>query len=308
MRKFSSGFLLLLLLTVLSGCFVRKDALKPPEPGSGARGSRPLILTPAADKINVIENEYVSADISHLDQGYLMLRWLGKPNRIKLQISGPANKTYTYNVPSDDAYHVYPFTDGSGSYQVNAFENVEGNQYLQVFSEALEVTLEDELLPFLYPNEYVSFTEASQAVALAGELAADSDDDLGVICRVFYYVVTNLTYDYDKAETVQSNYLPVIDETLATKQGICFDYASLMTAMLRSQGIPTRLEIGYVGSVYHAWISTWTEETGWIYNIIEFDGTTWNMMDPTFASTKSSGEGMSHYINNNDSYFVKYSY
>ena len=41
--------------------------------------------------------------------------------------------------------------------------------------------------------------------------------------------------------------LPSVDETLKTKKGICFDYAALMTAMLRSQGIPTKLEIGYQG-------------------------------------------------------------
>ncbi len=35
-----------------------------------------------------------------------------------------------------------------------------------------------------------------------------------------------------------------------------------MTAMLRSQGIPTKLEIGYSGEAYHAWISTWIDGVG----------------------------------------------
>ena len=48
------------------------------------------------------------------------------------------------------------------------------------------------------------------------------------------------------------------------EKGICFDYAALMTAMLRSQGIPTKLEIGYSGEVYHAWISTYIDEIGWV--------------------------------------------
>lgn len=42
--------------------------------------------------------------------------------------------------------------------------------------------------------------------------------------------------------------------------------------MLRSQRIPTRLEVGYMGDVYHAWISIYTKETGWVNGIIEFDG------------------------------------
>lgn len=38
--------------------------------------------------------------------------------------------------------------------------------------------------------------------------------------------------------------------------------SAVMTAMLRSQRIPTRLEVGYMGDVYHAWISIYTKETG----------------------------------------------
>lgn len=59
-----------------------------------------------------------------------------------------------------------------------------------------------------------------------------------------------LTYDKKKAQTVQSGYLPNVDQVLASKTGICFDYAALMTAMLRSQGIPTKLVVGYTGNVY----------------------------------------------------------
>ena len=31
-----------------------------------------------------------------------------------------------------------------------------------------------------------------------------------------------------------------------TKKGICLDYSSLIASMLRTQGIPTRMEIGYI--------------------------------------------------------------
>ena len=77
-------------------------------------------------------------------------------------------------------------------------------------------------------------------------------------------MINNITYDTKKAETVENGYLPDVDETLETQKGICFDYAALMTSMLRSQGIPTKLQIGYAGKVYHAWISVYLEETGWI--------------------------------------------
>jgi len=44
-----------------------------------------------------------------------------------------------------------------------------------------------------------------------------------------------------------------------------------MSAMLRSQGIPTKLEVGYSGEAYHAWISTYIKESGWVDNIIKFE-------------------------------------
>ena len=78
-----------------------------------------------------------------------------------------------------------------------------------------------------------------------------------------------------------------------------------MATMLRSQRIPTRLEVGYMGEEYHAWISIYIENVGWVNGIIEFDGKEWNLMDPTFAST--SGSPM-NFISENDKYITKYVY
>ena len=60
--------------------------------------------------------------------------------------------------------------------------------------------------------------------------------------------------------------------------------------MLRSQGIPTRLEVGYAGTVYHAWISTYIKDVGWINGIIQFNGSGWTLIDPTTASVKEKKE------------------
>lgn len=299
----------LFLSGVLCACSLRSlTPIKPPEPGNGTRGSTCRVLRPEAGNQTAFQNDLVCLDASHSDQGYIMLKWLGEPNKLKFQISGPKNNTYTYNLPADGQWHTFPLTEGSGNYTMGVYENVVDNQYSQAFAQALTVRLADELLPYLYPNEYVNFDANTKAVALGEKLAQDSDDDLDVVTSVFYYVVTNIEYDYDKAKNVQSGYLPVVDDTLAQKKGICFDYAALMTCMLRSQQIPTRLDIGYIGDVYHAWISIWVEDRGWIYNAIAFDGTDWNMMDPTFTSTAKRGEDLKQYINNEQSYFIKYSY
>ena len=80
-----------------------------------------------------------------------------------------------------------------------------------------------------------------------------------------------------------------------------------MTAMLRSQRIPAKLQVGYAGETYHAWISVYTEEDGWLDNVIQFDGNTWQLLDPTFASNNERSE-VAEYVGDGDNYLLKYSY
>ena len=69
-------------------------------------------------------------------------------------------------------------------------------------------------------------------------LSDDSADDLDYVQQVYHYVIENITYDKQKAETVASGYIPDPDATMESGTGICFDYASLMTALLRSSISP----------------------------------------------------------------------
>ena len=174
--------------------------------------------------------------------------------------------------------------------------------------DSFDVKLKNKFLPFLYPNQYVKFSQGTKAVKKAKELAKDKKDSLSVVKVMYHYVVDNVKYDDDKAKNVQKGYLPSVDETLETKKGICFDYAALMTAMLRSQGIPTKLEIGYSGSVYHAWISTWLDEKGWVDNIIKFNGKSWELMDPTLAANSDNKDDVKEYVGDGDHYALQYSY
>lgn len=133
---------------------------------------------------------------------------------------------------------------------------------------------------------------------MAAELTAGMTDNLEKVKTIYDYVVQNISYDRLLAAKVQSGYLPDIDQVLAKKKGICFDYAALMSAMLRSQEVPTKLVVGYTGSVYHAWINVYSEEEGWIDAAIYFDGQEWKLMDPTFASSNNSSQAIMKYIGN----------
>ena len=246
-------------------------------------------------------------DYSNTGDGYVMVQYTAQTTkRLKVQVKGPA-VTYTYNL-TPGKWETFPLSDGNGVYQISLFENVGGSKYALVQSVSQTVTLKDEFAPFLRPNQYVDYNAASAAVAKAEELTADLTDPMKKVAAVYDFVVGNLTYDTQKAATVQSGYLPVLDAVLEAKKGICFDYASLMTGMLRSQGVPCKLVVGYAGTAYHVWINVWSEESGWINGAIFFDGKTWQRMDPTFASSAKQSKSIMQYIGDGSNYTAKYLY
>lgn len=282
------------------------SATKQSESSQNTKGSRdntPVVLTGQADGTVTYGSESVTIDASHISEGYIMVSYTGTNEKVKLQITGPDEVVYTYDLHGD--YETFPLTAGSGSYTVGVFENIEGTSYSTLFTQTIDVKIDDEFGPYLYANQYVNFNGDSKVVEKAEELSKPCNDDLEVIEQVYNYMISNFTYDYDKAESVQSGYLPDVDEVFEAQTGICFDYAAVMAAMLRSQRIPTRLEVGYAGDVYHAWISTYIEEQGWVNGIIQFDGKNWELMDPTFASTSSKPED---FITNTDEYITKFVY
>ncbi len=272
------------------------------------RSAEPQVLETVASGEVVYEDEGIVIDASNTADGYLMILYTGTAEKVRFRITAPDGTEYTYPITADKELAL-PLSGGDGSYQLTLYEAVlaEENLYAVACSQTIEVTLSDEFAPFLHPNYYVDYTADSDAVALAAELAEGCSDDLSVVSGVYNYIISNISYDYEKAQNVTSGYIPDIDATLESGSGICFDYAALMTAMLRSQGIPTKLEVGYAGEVYHAWISCYVDEAGWVDNIIEFDGESWKLMDPTMAAGSDS-ESAESYTGDASTYIVRYTY
>ena len=278
-------------------------------PAAGTPVLSSAILAAEASGIVIYEGNGVTIDASNTIDGYVMIRCNnGSDVKKKIILQGPKGIQYTYDVNLPGEYETFGFSDGNGNYMIGVYENVEGSKYTTLFTQMVEVKMKDEFAPFLCPNQYVNYREESEALKLAVQLTANKTNDLEKVQEVYHYVVENITYDKEEAQTVQSGYLPDVDEVLETKKGICFDYAALMTAMLRSQNIPTKLVTGYTGSAYHAWISTYTPETGWVEGIIFFDGVSWKLMDPTFASSGDSSDAIMEYIGDGENYKEKYIY
>ncbi|MBR0040654.1 MAG: transglutaminase domain-containing protein [Oscillospiraceae bacterium] len=243
-------------------------------------------------------NDSVKLDLSALQDGYVAVSAVSE-KRMKFQVIC-GDETYTYNLSSDGEPLIFPLSCGSGGYRFRVMENVVDSKYAELYSAERSVALSDDFQPFLRPSVYVPYSADSKCVQKAAELASHVDDEIELIGAVYDYICRSIRYDTQKASTVQSGYLPDPDETMKSGKGICFDYAALSAAMLRSQGIPTKEIFGYVSpnDVYHAWNMFYTEQSGWVTVSFETREDDWNRMDATFAANgandKFIGDGSNY--------------
>ena len=296
---------LLLLLSAfftLSGCGQNEEETLPPL-------FEPLqVLEPAAPGTEVLGSSPLTLDISNISHGYItaVADDDGKTKNVQL-VSDATNITYSYFIDSGETA-VLPLTDGEGEYMITCYQQVEGSQYSALFWDKIEADFDNPFYPYLYPNQYVDFDEDSDCVRLARSLLPDDATDVEGLDAIYDYVIGNVTYDEEKAMTVEPGYLPDVDETLHSGTGICFDYAALMTAMLRGRDVPCRLVTGYAGTVKHAWIDVFIRSKGWVQQAISFDGEDWTRMDPTFASVSTDDEFIRSYIGDGNNYAEQYAH
>ena len=240
-------------------------------------------------------------DVGNASLGYVRVAQSGSDSRLKVQVI-KGDKTYNYDLNTNGNFEVFPLQSGDGTYTVRIMKNVSGNKYTMLYSTDINVTLQDSLDPFLYPSQYVNYSSGSAVVKKAAEICSGLKGDVEKVSAVYQWIINNISYDTEKAQSVKTGYLPDPDSTLSSGKGICFDYAALMAAMLRSQGAATKLICGTVSAadLNHAWNEVYLEGTGWVTVKVYFSGNAWERMDPTFGA--SGGSGIDRYIGDGSNY------
>ncbi len=119
-----------------------------------------------------------------------------------------------------------------------------------------------ERYDFLQPTSRTPFTDSVRAFAAEhpGGEGADRVETLGR--------AINESLAYDPGAT---DVHTTADEALALKRGVCQDFAHLLIAACRSEGLPARYVSGYLydpaasggNAASHAWVDVWDEERGW---------------------------------------------
>ena len=232
-----------------------------------------------------VASEGPAIDATHAADGYVVAR-MSSAARLKFQVAGESG-TYNYDLPNNGEPTVFPINMGDGAYRFRIMKNTGGNDYAEAESVEADVALTSEFAPFLIPNQYCWYGPGSTCVAKAHELADGAATQAEVVQRVCDFVVENVAYDSDKAAVLsaQVGYVPNPDSTLASGTGVCFDYASLGAAMLRSLGIPAKVVTGNVqpDDLYHAWIMVYIDGT-WRSGTLEVRPNEWSRLDLTFAA------------------------
>ncbi len=281
-------------------------------PASNVRpaSAKTVIYPTVASGEQVKDSNNCVIDYSNSKDGYVMVKFkkaLGPTLKCVVTTGNQGlNDGYKYTL-SLNKYQVIPLTEGNNTYHIYLLYEV-GGRYASEMTLTLSVKLADQFGPYLRPNQFVNYNKKTKVVKKAASITKKCKNDLAKVKKVYNYVIKNFKYDKKLAKSVQPGYVPNLNKIYKKKKGICFDYAAVMTAMLRSQGVPTKLVVGYTGNAYHAWINVYSKKKGRISKMIYFNGKKWKLMDPTFASTSKSSKTIMKYIGNGKNYKEKLSY
>jgi len=256
--------LLLLFVLLLS-------AMTPPAAiAEGEDSPRVLMPSPSGSKRATFKEGGVTIDYGNASQGYVMIKHRRTDRKLKVRIA-LGDMEYMYDLNGNNAFEVFPLQMGNGKYNVKVYANVTGNSYVSIAERNISVMLDDPYIAYLYPSQYVNYTAESRVVAQSNDLCEGLETDGEKIWAIYEFCVRQIQYDYIFAIQPKKSYLSDVDSVLDARRGICFDYAALMASMLRAQGIPAKLVIGYADQSYHAWTT------------VLLDGQ-WYRFDPTFVS------------------------
>lgn len=272
---------------------------------SGPAFEAPTTSATAQFSKAVVSGRGAAIDTSSVADGYVAAEATNS-SRLKFQVT-KGDASYNYDMPNDGTPVICPINMGNGLYTFRVMQNTSGSNYVEILSMDLQVNITTEFEPFIRPNVFCAYTDQSAVVAQAHELAQGAENEGDVARSIYTWMKENITYDKDKAKKLSSSsgYIPNPDETLSSKTGICFDYASLAAAMFRSLGIPCKIITGYVApdDIYHAWNMIYIDGK-WESVEITVNPDTWTRIDITFAATGADSE----FIGDGSNYTDRYVY
>lgn len=220
--------------------------------------TRYIYRAPVRDSYNELRLRPVTDDKSRLE--FFLLN-INPPARLRHFRDNWLNYVHYFDLPE-------PHSDLSIEAQstINTTNPYKDGKPLGVKFAALKTDLDDMVVPFLGGSQYV---EVSPEVWRLGiDIRDERDDVLETAEAVMHHIFQNWEYA-PNATTVSTH----MNEVLATKRGVCQDFAHLMIGICRSLGIPSRYVSGYLyngpdshlrgAQASHAWVEVHVPGKGW---------------------------------------------
>ncbi|USG66611.1 transglutaminase-like domain-containing protein [Brevibacillus ruminantium] len=233
-------------------------------------------------------------DASEASKGIVKIEKDPQKQTIEKIMISKGNQHFYYSVTDNNRF---PLQLGDGKYTVTLLENVAGsNKYRMVENKEVIRNATDEQTVFLQPIQMIYWNDQMKAITKARELTQGLQSDKDKIAAVYNFMIHNISYDFEKAQQVTNDYLPSIEATMNESKGICYDYSALFAAMLRSQGIPTKLIMGRKHDInqYHAWNEVYLKDTN-----------EWVFIDTTYDAAMVKGDTKPLMIKNRQDYVTE---
>ena len=202
-------------------------------------------------------------DTTNVENGYVTVTYDGvlkdKLVKIKLEVVGSQNYN-TFTVITNNPVNI-PLTLGNGTYKLTIMERVSGNSYRGVGTHSFEAKITNPNGAFLVPSPIVDYNPSTKTVNEFIKIYADNKITAPAMRteKLYAFMTKEFKYDHEKAKNINTlfpdGYTPVIDTAYAARKGICYDYSAITAAVLRANGIPTKVVWGYAPEVgtLHSW-------------------------------------------------------
>ena len=138
---------------------------------------------------------------------------------------------------------------------------------MEAWKEIDEATQGADAWEMIRPSTFVRQTPLLQ------EFAESLDVDRGMDPGSVVLALSNAVHQSFEYRTATTRVDSPIDEALASRQGVCQDFAHILIALLRRLGVPGRYVSGYLfhsrgelaaEGATHAWVEAWLPGAGWV--------------------------------------------
>lgn len=271
----------------------------------------------------IYANKYVKINTNTASNGYVEIEYI-EPNGFDIEVSVSSNTknqlgnhtSWNYRTSNKGKCKIKAaLTYGNSEYVITVGSTMKNTSLNAIFfskKAELTVTLSNvsNTAGFLLSTGEVIYDSNMMFIKKASEISATCKNDFEKVSKIYDWLTSYLNYKVTE-DTPLGQYKCDLNKVYNRKTGVCYDYAVVLAAMLRSQGIPCKVVFGkYSDSSSgegHAWNEVYIPSNGSITSDkLSITGNKWCRLDPTMSHS-SSGKVAIDFMNNAKNY-VWYSY